>query len=70
MKKIIYTNHAIVRRIERDIEEKTIELVVGQPDYIKTTSEGKKIAIKNVDNKIMSVVYIEKDTHIKVITVY
>ena len=70
MKKIIYTNHAVVRRIERDIEEKTIELIIRQPDYVKTMLDGKKIAIKNVDNKVMSVVYIEKEMHIKVITVY
>jgi len=65
MKKIIYTSHALVRRIERDIDEKTIEDIIRQPDYVKATSDEKKTAVKSVEGRIITVIYVEKESHIK-----
>ena len=69
-KKIVYTNHAIVRRLERDIDEETIEMIINKPDYVKTTFDGRKIAVKKVKDIIINVVYIEDEKLIRIITVY
>ncbi len=69
-KKIVYTIHAIVRRVERDVEEKTIEMIISQPDYVKTSFDGEKTAVKTINGRTISVVYVEKETLIRVITVY
>ncbi|MDI6721119.1 MAG: hypothetical protein QMD85_01920 [Candidatus Aenigmarchaeota archaeon] len=56
-KPIRYSMHAIQRRIERDVSENLVEQTVRIPDYTKTSFEGRKV-------------YIEKETHISVITIY
>lgn len=69
-KSIRYSGHAIQRRFERDISEKQIEQTVRFPDYTKTSFEGRKVAVKKFNGKVVNVVYVEKETHINVITVY
>ena len=69
-KTIRYSNHAVKRIFERDINEKQIEQTIRFPDYTKTSFEGKKVAVKKFDEKTINVVYIEKETHIKIITIY
>lgn len=70
MKKIIFSNHATIRCFERDITHETIKLIVKKADYIKRISEEKVIAVKKINGRNVSVVYVEKERYIKVITVY
>ena len=70
MKKVAYTSHAIVRMMERDIEQKVVEGIIDQPDYVRTALDGKKMAVKDVGDRIISVIYIEEERNIRVVTVY
>lgn len=47
-----------------------MEKVIRKPEYVKKTSEGNKIAVKRIKDKIWNVVYEEKEKLIMVITAY
>ncbi|MBI2971424.1 MAG: DUF4258 domain-containing protein [Candidatus Aenigmarchaeota archaeon] len=69
-KPIRYSSHAIQRRFERDITERQVEETIRSSDYTKTSFDGRKIAVKKFEGRYVSVVYTEKETHIKIITIY
>ena len=64
--KIIFTNHAKKRMIERNIKLEEIKEAIDFPDYT-IVKNNKYEAYKKVDNKNLKVVY-TKDKFIKVIT--
>ncbi len=70
MKNIVYSNHAIQRKLERDITDTEISQTLDEPDYRLTTAEGRSIAVKKIGMKIIRVVYKEEKANIVVITVY
>ena len=70
MKRIIFSNHAAIRCLERDISQETARLIIETADYTKRVSEEKMIAVKMINDRKINVVYVEKDKYIKVVTVY
>ena len=68
-KNIRYTNHAVRRKLERNITDDQIRQTLGNPDYT-LSQDGKRVAVKQFVGKIITVVYIEKETFIKISTAY
>jgi hypothetical protein len=68
-KNIRYTKHAVQRRLERNITDQQINQTLDNPDYT-ISDEGKTVALRKIAEKTIKVVYIEKETYIKIITVY
>jgi len=68
-KRIIYTTHALQRKLERNITDDEVSRVLNEPDYILSSIEGRKIAVKHLGNKIIRVIYKEEKTILIVITV-
>ena len=68
-KNIRYTKHAIQRKLERNIADEQIKQTLEYPDYTKTYEE-RKIAVKYIEGKTITVVFIEEKTYIKIITAY
>lgn len=66
---IIYTDHAKKRMKERGLEEWEIEYVLQHPSYIKKSFEDRKIAVGEVKNRHIKVVFIEEESYKKVISV-
>ncbi|MBI4015981.1 MAG: DUF4258 domain-containing protein [Candidatus Aenigmarchaeota archaeon] len=68
---IIYSMHAEYRALERGIKKVWIEEAIKSPDKIMGLTEGRKQAIKRVENnKVISVVYTMVHDNVVVITVY
>lgn len=70
MKPIIFSEHAKERRKQRGLTEMQILEVIERPEYVKTTLDGRKIAVKEVQRRFVTVVYVEMENYIKVITVF
>lgn len=68
--RIIFSEHAKMRLLERDINEETARYVVENPDYVKISFEDRKIAVKQINSKRWSVVYVETGKILKIITIY
>ena len=66
---VIYSEHALKRMKQRGISELELAHVLKHPTYTKKTFEGRKEAIGNIQNRTITVIYLETETYIKVITV-
>ncbi len=66
--KIILTNHAKQRMIERNIHIEEIKDTLEFPDYT-ITKENKIEAYKKMEGKNLKVVYTARDKFIKIITI-
>jgi len=51
--KIVYTQHAKDRMLERGESKKWIEEAIKNPDEIKKGRENKRIAVKAVHNNLL-----------------
>lgn len=69
MKQIKFSGHAENRRKQRGLNKEHIFEVISNPEYIKR-EDNTKTAIKTVYGREITVVYIEEETYIKVVTVY
>lgn len=69
-KNIIYTGHSIKRKFERDISDDEVIKTLNEPDYTLSSIEGRKIAMKKINQKTIHVVYKEEKANIIIITVY
>ena len=69
-KPIKFSFHATQRRKQRGISEYQIIEVIERPEYFKTMPDGRKVAVKTVQNRILTVVYREEENFIRVITVF
>lgn len=65
--KIIFTNHAQQRKIERSVSDEQIKQTIELPDYT-IKKENKIEAHKRINDKTLKVVYAEKGNFIKIIT--
>jgi hypothetical protein len=66
--KFIYTKHAEKRMFERDIKSLWVEDCIEIPDYNLTKGDIVE-SYKKVEFKILKVVWVRKDSFIKVISV-
>jgi hypothetical protein len=65
--KIILSNHASKRAVEREISKEDIREAIEFPDYI--VKKNKKIeSHKKIGNKFLKIIYVNKENYIKVIT--
>lgn len=69
MKPIDFSDHAEERRKQRGLTRQEIELVLENPEYTKIL-EDRKIAVKEVKGRIVTVVYTEEENYIRVITIF
>lgn len=69
MKKVILTDHAIDRSRERKIDHVLIKNVVNNPDFTVTRDDAIE-AYRQLDTKLLKVVYSEKEKFIIIITAY
>jgi len=70
MKNITYSIHAMQRLIERNITRYQIEKVIINPDYTIKRVDQEIEAYKEFSARTLKVVFIEKESYIKVITIY
>ena len=70
MKEVIFSRHSISRMFERDINEETVKWVISKPDYSLCRFEDEIEAFKKIGDKTLKVVYVEKESIIKVITLH
>ena len=61
--------HVRERMLQRGINEETVKDIIRNPDYVRTSFEGRKIATKKL-NKIWHVIFIEEKNNLMVISVY
>jgi hypothetical protein len=66
--KVEYTDHAEFRIRRRKITKDEVEITIKSPEKL-TKEGGRYYASKNIGRGVIEVVY-EKETYIKVITVY
>ena len=67
MMEFILTNHARKRMAERGINLNQIKETIDFPDYT-IRKDGKTEAHKEINHKILKVVYIQKGKFIRIIT--
>lgn len=68
--KIIYTLHARTRMLERGIDEKDVELILSNPDFVGESKDKTLIASKRIKNKTIKIIYSLQGNKIIIITVY
>ncbi|MBS3052339.1 MAG: DUF4258 domain-containing protein [Candidatus Aenigmarchaeota archaeon] len=68
--KIVYTNHAEIRSLQRGIKKELIEEVIKNPDMILDLDYERKQAIKKINKDKISVIYVKEGNNITVITVH
>ncbi len=56
--------------LERNFNEDTVRFVIKHADMAVRTFGGKIVAVKKTSGKVFTVVYVEKERYIKIITVY
>lgn len=52
-----YKDHALEKLAERKLDKKLVETAILTPDSITESRFSRKIAQKNIDNKLLRVVY-------------
>ena len=67
---IVYTLHAKMRMLERMINEKEIEYILSNPDFVDEGRDKTLVASKIIGDKIIKVIYILQGNKIIVITAY
>ncbi len=67
--KVIYSDHAKKRMEEREIEEWEVKHLLEFPSHIRKSFNDRMIAVGEIGNKKIEIVFIEKENYKKVITV-
>jgi len=66
---IIYSDHAKKRIKQRGVEDWEIEHILKYPSYVKKSFEERRIAVGEIKNRKLGIIYIEEESYIKVISV-
>lgn len=67
--RLVYSWHAKIRMKQRGVTEFEIEYILKYPINIINSTNNKKIAIGNIKNRNVKVVFIYKEDYIKIITI-
>ena len=70
MKPIIFSEHAVYSMIKRGIFEEEARFVLENPDYARNSFDNRKLVTKDIVKGKLTVVFIEKEKYINVITAY
>ena len=66
---IIYSEHAKKRMKQRDIEDWEIEHIINHLSYTKKSSDGTIVAVGEIKDKKLKIIYTKEENYIKVISV-
>lgn len=66
---LFYSFHARQRLKQRGITPLEVRYVLNYPKYIQRSYEGRMIAVGEVQNREIRVIYIERENFIKIITI-
>ena len=69
MKRLIFTAHAYERLKERGMTEDFVVSALSSPDFVINRGEESE-AYKKIAGKLLKVVYVEKESFIRIITLY
>ncbi|MCS4537376.1 MAG: DUF4258 domain-containing protein [Thaumarchaeota archaeon] len=69
-KRIRFSSHAEQRRKQRGLSEMQIVETIKRPGYVKKMPDGRKVAVRTISNRTITVVYLEEENVIRVITVF
>jgi hypothetical protein len=69
MKRLVFTAHAGERLEERGITEDFVVSALSSPDFVINRGEESE-SYKDVAGKLLKVVYAEKESFIRIITLY
>jgi len=67
--KVVFSDHAKKRIRERGIEDWEIEYLLKHPSYIKKSFEERRIAVGEIKDRKLKIIYTEEESYIKVISV-
>jgi hypothetical protein len=70
MKPIKVSEHAVYSMIKRGIFEEEARFVLEKPDCVRNSFDNRKLATKDIVKGKLTVVFIEKEKYINVITAY
>ena len=68
--KFIYTQHALENIQERDLSKALIESTVAEPDKIMEGKIGRKIAQKQIGNKLLRIIFEQQNDAYIIVTAY
>lgn len=68
--RIIFSNHALVRMLERAISEDHVKEVLKSPDFAVETSNGRYKASRKIGKKVYSVIFKRERDKIIIITIF
>lgn len=66
---IVYSDHVRKRMRQRGIEDWEIEQVLISPKWVKKSFDGRKVALGEIKQRMLKVVYLDEESYIKVISV-
>ncbi|MBI2449406.1 DUF4258 domain-containing protein [Candidatus Pacearchaeota archaeon] len=66
---VVYSDHAKKRMKQRGIEEWEVEHILKFPSYIKKSFSNRKVAVGELKNRAIKVVFIEIENYKKIISV-
>lgn len=70
MMKVIFSEHALRKIEERDLDEIKIIETIKFPDYRESTRENRQLAEKNFGKLNLRVIFCREDSFIIIITAY
>lgn len=68
--KLRFTHHAQYRMDERGISVSSIKSVLKNPDRTEPVFGAKMLARKNIDGKVLEVIYVKDKNDFVIITIY
>jgi len=66
---VVFSAHAKKRIRERGIGNWEIEHLLKHPSYIKKSFDERRIAVGEIKNRKLKIIYAEEESYIKVISV-
>ena len=67
--RVVFSDHANKRIRERGIENWEIKHLLKHPSYIKKSFDERRIAVGEIKDRKLKIIYTEEESYIKVISV-
>ena len=66
---IVYSDHALKRMKQRGITELEVEHILKYPVYTKKSFEEREEVVGTVQGKTIKIILLEREKHIKIVTI-
>ena len=66
---IVYSDHAKKRMKQRGIEDWEVEHLLKYPSYIQKSFSGRKVAVGEMRNRTIKIVFDDSESYINIISV-